>query len=233
MVLVTTADFHGDARRGLHVAGNERLHVFGKFAKRCLVRRNTHGYNTLTVAAVNLRRAPVLFNGGQLFQFDLRARGRRNGQILKVADRVAVFLFQADDDAVLVAVLFQEAHRHTVHAVAHVGGHCGRCQAVQRQFFLVNLHVQFGAVLFAAHLRVAGALNAVVNHLADFLGQKACLVEIVAIYLNVNRLRTHTARCRAEVFVDFGILLHFLAHNLGNLENRAVAVVHFRAAHNH
>ena len=233
LFLVVAAHFHHNALRNGDV-GDFRLHVFGKFAKRCLVGDNAHCNNTLAVAAVNLRWSPVFLDGGQLFQFDLRTRGRRNSQILKVGYRVAVFLFQADNNVVLVAVLFQEAHGHTVHAVADVCGNGGRCESVQRKFLFIDGDIQFGAVFLAAHFHVAGALNAVGNCLADLLGQKVRLVEIVAVNLNVDGLSAHSAaRRRTEGLVDFGVVLHFVTQNFRNLEDGAVALIHFGAAHNH
>ena len=103
------------------------------------------------------------------------------------------------------------------------------------KLLLVEFNLQLCTVFITAYLCVAGAFDILHYASTQLLCEGSGLVEVVAEYLNLQRVvasSAHTALRYLEVD-QFGVLVEALAQVLLHIENAAVAVVFLGAAYRH
>ena len=235
LVLVAAAEGHVDACRHVHLV-DFVLYTHGEVAQRGLVGHDGEGEVALAVFALDGGRAPVFGDGGELFELDGLAGGGGDGELFDVGDGVAVFLAQADDDVVFLAVLLEVAGGHAVDAVADVEGHGALVEAVEGEFLLVEFYLQLGAVFVAADAGVAGAADVLLHTASEFLGEGGGLVEVVAVDFDAERVvgaAAHHAALADLVGDQLGVFGEAAAQLFLHLEDGAFAHVLLGAAYVH
>ena len=212
------------------------LDVHGQFLERGVVGHDGEGEVALAVFALDGGRAPVFLNLAEFFEFDDGAGGGGNGELLDVGDGGAVFLAEAYDDVVLLAVFLEVAGGHAVYAVADIHGHGGAGEAVEGELLLVEGNLEFGAVFVARYLGVAGAGDVLFDALLEFLCEGGGLVEVVAVDLDGEAVVGAAAHHAALGDLEGDQLRVFgeaAAQLLLHLEDGLFAVVLLGAAHGH